>query len=85
VLYRQIRVLGSASAREGIVSLRQDIEVIDPDWPLVNAAAEIKARGGPSFADAFCLATAKRLKAPLWTGDPEILAFDTEVELVDLR
>ncbi len=67
------------------MSLRQDIEVVDPDWPLISAAAEIKARGGLSFADAFCLATAARLKAPLWTGDPEILDFDTEVELVDLR
>ncbi len=52
---------------------------------LVTAAAELKARGGLSYADAFCLATAKRLKAPLWTGDPEIFGIDTEVERVDLR
>jgi len=31
----------------------------------------VKATGGLSY-DAFCVATAQHLKAPLWTGDPEI-------------
>ena len=47
--------------------------MLDPDWPLVSAAAKIKARGGLSYADAFCIATAVRVEAPLWTGDPEIV------------
>lgn len=87
VLYRQIRALGPSSAKEGIVTLRQDMEVIDPDWKLVTSAAEIKARGGLSFADAFCIATAERLGAPLWTGDPEIVdrADDLPCEVTDLR
>jgi predicted nucleic acid-binding protein len=59
--------------------------VIDPDWPLISAAAEIKARGDLSFADAFCLATAERFNAPLLTGAPEILVVDGAVEFVDLR
>ena len=63
----------------------RDIEVMDPDWELVTAAAEIKARGGLSFADAFCVATAVRLQAPLWTGDPEIVELAGEAEIVDLR
>lgn len=87
VLYRQIRAVGRSSAREGIAALRHDIEVIDADWDLVAAAAEIKARGGLSYADAFCIATAVRLEAPLWTGDPEIIdqAAELPCAVRDLR
>jgi predicted nucleic acid-binding protein len=84
-LYIRIRERGAESAEADIESARARMTVVDPDWPLISAAAEIKAHGGLSFADAFGLATAERLKEPLWTGDPEILDFDTEVELVDLR
>lgn len=84
-LYIQIRERGARDAKSGIESARARLNVVDPDWQLIGAAAEIKVRGGLSFADAFGLATAQRLNAPLWTGDPEILAADTEVELVDLR
>jgi len=55
------------------------------DWPLVRAAAFVKARHRLSYADAFCVATAQRMRAPLWTGDPEILALGDELEVVDLR
>ncbi len=65
--------------------MRRELTVINPDWALVAAAANVKARGGLSYAAAFCLATATYLKVPLWNGDPEILAVDAEVELVDLR
>ncbi|HET6570923.1 MAG TPA: AbrB/MazE/SpoVT family DNA-binding domain-containing protein [Solirubrobacterales bacterium] len=38
-------------------------------------------------ADAFCVATALRLDAPLWTGDPEIVALadGLNFEVMDLR
>jgi predicted nucleic acid-binding protein len=87
VLYRQIRAVGESSAQKGIAALRQDMEAIDPDWDLVTAAAKIKARGGLSYADAFCVATAERLDAPLWTGDPEIIerADSLACEVRDLR
>ena len=84
-LYIQIRERGAQDAGAGIESARARLAVLDPDWPLIAAAAAIEARGGLSFADAFCLATAERLGAPLLTGDPEILAVDTALELVDLR
>ena len=84
-LYIQIRERGTQDAKNGIESVRARLTVIDPDWPLISAAAEIRARGGLSFAGAFCLATAERLSAPLLTGDPEILALDAAVEFVDLR
>jgi predicted nucleic acid-binding protein len=66
--------------------MRRSIEIEDPDWSLVRSAAEIKARGGLSYADAFCVATARRHRAPLYTGDPEIVALDgDDLEVVDLR
>lgn len=85
ILYLESRRRDERSARRTIEAVRRELAVIDPDWPLVVAAAGIKAGGGLSYADAFCVATAQRLGAPLWTGDPEILALDAEVELVDLR
>jgi PIN domain nuclease of toxin-antitoxin system len=85
VLYRQIRALGLQSAREAIALLRRELTVVDADWDLVASASALKARGGLSYADAFCVATALRLHAPVWTGDGEIVALAGEVEVVDLR
>jgi len=63
------------------------MEVLDPDWDLVVVAAKVKASGGLSYADAFCVATADRLDAVLWTGDPEIIALAGKLpcEVRDLR
>ncbi len=87
VLYIRIRSQGEASARADIEGVGAALEVIDPDWPLVAAAASIKARGGLSYADAFCIATALARDAPLWTGDPEIVDQATALfcQVVDLR
>ena len=60
-------------------------DVVDPDWQLVEAAAALKAEGGLSYADAFCVATATRLDAPIWTGDPEIIELLGDHQVVDLR
>jgi PIN domain nuclease of toxin-antitoxin system len=87
VLYIRMRQDGEESATATVDQVRDLIEVIDPDWPLVSSAASIKAGGGLSYADALCIATALRTKAPLWTGDPEILgqAAEHSCEVVDLR
>ena len=85
VLYMLERDHGQRQATELVEQVRSVIKVEDPDWDLVVSAAHIKARGGLSYADAFCVATAQRHKAPLYTGDPEILALKDVVELVDLR
>lgn len=85
VLYRQTRLAGARAARERVAALRGNLDVVDPDWQLVEAAAALKAEGGLSYADAFCLATAARLEAPLWTGDPEIIELPGDHEVVDLR
>lgn len=63
------------------------LTIVLDTWALVKAAAEVKVAGGLSFADAFCIATAKRLNAPLWTGDPEIIerAGGLDCAVIDLR
>jgi PIN domain nuclease of toxin-antitoxin system len=85
VLYWAERRHGQRAAREQIDELPQMLAVEDPDWPLVSAAAHIKAGGGLSYADAFCVATAQRHDATLYTGDPEILALEGIAETIDLR
>jgi PIN domain nuclease of toxin-antitoxin system len=87
VLYIRMRQDDEESATATVDQVRGLLEVIDPDWPLVSAAASIKAGGGLSYADAFCVATALRMEAPLWTGDPEILekAAEQSCQVVDLR
>ena len=86
-LYMRIRERGEGDAVADIDKIRKRSKVISADWTLIQSAARIKARGGLSYADAFCIATALRLDAPLWTGDPEIveLAEGLQYEVVDLR
>jgi PIN domain nuclease of toxin-antitoxin system len=86
VLYIRMRQDGEESAVATVDQVRGLLEVIDPDWALVSAAASIKAGGGLSYADAFCIATALRAEARLWTGDPEIVgqAAEHSCEVVDL-
>jgi PIN domain nuclease of toxin-antitoxin system len=72
-LYIRIRQRGEDAALTEADSIRRQLTVVDPDWDLVTRAARVKALGGLSYADAFCIATAERLDAPLWTGDPEII------------
>jgi predicted nucleic acid-binding protein len=87
VLYIRIRASGKDSALADIETIRRRLTVVEPDWSLVMAAATIKANGGLSYADSFCIATALHLSAPLWTGDPEIIgqAAEYSCEVVDLR
>jgi PIN domain nuclease of toxin-antitoxin system len=86
VYYVALRDYGSQLATTMVERMRRSIEIEHPDWPLVRTAAEIKARGGLSYADAFCVATAQRHSAPLYTGDPEIIALDgDDLQVVDLR
>lgn len=85
VLYCLERDHGLERARTLVDLMRSVTVVEEPDWDLVVRAAGVKARGGISYADAFCVATAQRHEAPLYTGDPEILALHDLVAMVDLR
>jgi PIN domain nuclease of toxin-antitoxin system len=85
VYYVLMRSHGTDLADERTTAIRRTVQVEDPDWPLIVAAARLKAAGGLSYADAFCVATAQRHGVPVYTGDPEILALDVPVRIVDLR
>lgn len=87
VLYMRIRERGEKAAAGEIATVRGNATIIEPDWDLVAAAAGLKAGGGLAYADAFCVATAQRLGAPVWTGDPEIIdnAEGFPCRVVDLR
>jgi uncharacterized protein len=85
VLYQLERDHGRPQAMRLVNKLRSVTVVEDPDWELVSLAARVKVPGRLSYADAFCVATAIRHGAVLFTGDPEILAIAPIVELVDLR
>ncbi|MBA5868897.1 MAG: PIN domain-containing protein [Nitrospira sp. CR2.1] len=52
------------------------IELVEVDLPLVREAAEIKSEHAVSYADAFCIATARRLSATVLTSDPEFHAVE---------
>lgn len=84
-LYMETRRVGASRSAKAIRAAQAQMTVVDPDWGLVSAAAGLKARGGLSYADAFCVATAQRLDVPVLTGDPEIVALSGEVDVVDLR
>lgn len=87
VLYIRMRTAGKERARADVEAIRGHLTVLDPSWETVEVAAEIKMAGGLSLADAFCVATASLLEAPLLTGDPEIVerAGQLGCEVVDLR
>jgi PIN domain nuclease of toxin-antitoxin system len=85
VHYKVARAYGYKIARDRTAAIRRVVSVEDPDWELVSAAAEVKADGGVSYADAFCIATAARHGMPLMTGDPEIVERAGGVEVLDLR
>jgi predicted nucleic acid-binding protein len=86
-LYLELRVRGTQEGGEAIEAVRKELSVLDPDWQLIGEAAAIKSAGGLSYGDAFCVATAQRLGAPLMSGDPEIVERIRErsCEVVDLR
>jgi uncharacterized protein len=71
------RRVGAAQAGEALHLLEQlPIELVPVDQPLVRDAAEIKSEHAVSYADAFCIATARRLSGTVLTSDPEFHAVE---------
>jgi PIN domain nuclease of toxin-antitoxin system len=80
-----IRREGETGARRWLAEILRSVRAEELDGALVIEAARLKARGGISYADCFAVATARRHRAPLLTGDPEIVALAGDVEVIDLR
>jgi ribonuclease VapC len=85
VLYIESRAAGETAAAGAVDALVRQVDVRDADAELVLAAARIKARHRLSYADAFAVALAQRSHAPLLTGDPELLALECSVPILDPR
>ena len=66
------RRVGRVKAEEALALLEQlPIEILPVDDQIVKEAAEIKAGYPVAFADAFCVALARRVQGCVITGDPE--------------
>jgi uncharacterized protein with PIN domain len=85
VLYKAIQRRGETAARAAVEAVQQRVHAELPDEALIRAASRHKARGGISYADCFAVATAERHRAPLLTGDPEIIELGEIVDVIDLR
>ena len=76
------RRVGPAKAIDALHLLEQlPIELFPIDQALVRAAAEIKSEHTLSCADAFCAATAQRLKATVLTNDPEFKSIERLIKI----
>lgn len=86
VLYISTRRHGAQAARRAVADLARAFSAEIPDEEMVIAAALVKAEHTISYADCFAVATAERHRAPLLTGDPDLLALDRPgLELIDVR
>lgn len=86
IYYQILRRFGKERLRKIITVIEQSpIKLMPVDKELVILASEQKAKGGLSFADCFVLATAKRLKGLIVTGDPEFKVLEKEVEILWLK
>jgi len=84
VRYVLLRRLGREAAEVASPELlaEEGIELFPADWGRVCRAAEIKARGGLSYADAFVVALALELGGTVVTGDPEFARAEEEVGIL---
>ena len=85
VFYIEARIAGEAAAAAAVERVRHSVRAEDVDVELVLGAARVKARHALSYADAFAVTLAERLRLPLMTGDPEIVALERELRVVDPR
>src|SRR5206468_3135171 len=78
VFYMTQRRRGEEAARQAWDTAFQEpnLAVVEATSERVRLAAEIKAGGRLSYADAFAAALARELSAPLVTGDPEFRALE---------
>lgn len=77
VYYRIWKNEGESIGKEALNScLSLPIKLITVDREIILHAAEIKAQNRVSYADAFCIATAKEKQAQILTGDPEFTSIE---------
>ena len=79
VFYLIAKRRGAALAERFLSDLpTMPIQSLVPDRRLILDAARLKSRFSISYADAFAVETARRQRATLVTGDPELLALSRQ-------
>ncbi|MFP3929212.1 MAG: type II toxin-antitoxin system VapC family toxin [Desulfobacteraceae bacterium] len=80
------RRVGRGKAEEALLLLEQlPIALVSVDDDLVKEASDVKADYPVSYADAFCIATALRLKGRILTRDPEFQSVQDLVPILWLE
>jgi predicted nucleic acid-binding protein len=80
VFYRLLQLTDEMQAIERLTQVKAlPLDVVPARESLVLEAARVKAAHPLSYADAFAVATGRLEKAPILTGDPEILALPASV------
>jgi predicted nucleic acid-binding protein len=80
VYYRLLQLTDEAQADARLVQVKAlPIDIVPARESLVLEAARVKAMHPLSYADAFAVATGRMEKAPIITGDPEILSLPATV------
>jgi predicted nucleic acid-binding protein len=75
IFYRLLQLTDEVQADERLIEVKAlPIDIVPARESLVLEAARVKAMHPLSYADAFAVATGRMEKAPVITGDPEILA-----------
>ncbi len=80
VFYRLLQLTDEVQAEERLAEIKAlPIDIVPARESLVLEAARVKAMHPLSYADAFAVATGRLEKAPVLTGDPEILTLPAKV------
>lgn len=82
VWYIVARSTSPEDADEAVRDIRRlGVELVEADWALTRAAAEIKSGARMSYADCFAGALAADRNAVLVTGDPEFKQVASKVKV----
>lgn len=71
----------AASEVAGAVVATEEIQLVDATFERTQIAANVKARGGLSYADCFAVALAQETGGTIITGDPEYAKVEKEIRV----
>lgn len=86
VFYRICKVVSLRKAEQTVAKIRiLPISIVSASDEMVMEAARIKGKHPISYADAFAVATALGVGAPVVTGDPEYRSVEKVVKILWVR
>jgi predicted nucleic acid-binding protein len=86
VFYRICKVVSLTKAEQTVAKIRiLPISIVSASDEMVMEAARIKGKHPISYADAFAVATALGVGAPVVTGDPEYRSVEKVVKILWVR